>query len=69
MTVENKECGVLMFMRGDSGMGKERYRIYRDEVLIPFIKQSRKYFGRWKEGMPIPKYMMTVSWCDGNLAD
>ena len=43
----NSQCGVLMFMRGDNGMDKERYRIYRDEVLIPFVKKSREEFGGW----------------------
>ena len=65
--VGEQKNGVLIFMGGDSGMDKEGYRIYRDEVLIPFIKDSRNNFGGWVEGQHISEEMMAVSWCDGDL--
>ena len=68
VTVGSKGFGILMFMRGEKGIDKYRYEIYRDEVLIPFIKQSRMEFGGWEEGTPIPEDMKAVSWCDGDLA-
>ena len=68
VTVGSKGYGIMMFMRGEKGIDKERYKIYRDEVLIPFIKESRHEFGGWVEGTPIPEDMKAVSWCDGDLA-
>ena len=61
VTVGAKQNGILLFMRGDKGMDKNRYQIYRDEVLIPFIRESRSEFGGWKEGSPIPEDMKAVS--------
>ena len=68
VTVGNKECGILMFMRGESGIDKERYRIYRDDVLLPFIEKSIIEFGGWVKGTPIPQDLKAVSWSDGDLA-
>ena len=68
VTVDNKGYGILMFMRGDKGMDKRRYQVYRDEVLLPFIRETRKDFGDWVEGTPIPEDLKAVSWCDGDLA-
>ena len=44
VTVDNKGYDILMFMRGDKGIDKRRYQVYRDEVLLPFIRETRKYF-------------------------
>ena len=68
VTVGSKGFGILMFMRGEQGIDKHRYEIYRDEILVPFIRQSRTEFGGWEEGTPIPEDMKAVSWCDGDLA-
>ena len=42
VTVGNNQRGILMFMRGESGIDKDMYRIYRDEVLLPFLSKSRE---------------------------
>ena len=68
MTVGNNQRGILMFMRGESGIDKDRYRIYRDEVLLPFLSKSREEFGGWVKGTPIPQELKAVSWSDGDLA-
>ena len=68
VTVGSKECGTLLFMRGDSGSDKKRYQIYRDKVLIPFVKKLRTEFGDWMDGTPVPEEQRVVSWCDGDLA-
>ena len=68
VTVGSKECGTLLFMRGDSGSDKKRYLIYRDKVLIPFVKKLRTEFGDWMDGTPVPEEQRVVSWCDGDLA-
>ena len=68
VTFGNTKCGTLMFMRGDAGMNRQQYQIYRDEILLPFIRKTRSEFGGWIEGSPIPKDMKTVSWCDCALA-
>ena len=48
-------------------MDKKRYQIYRDEIHIPFIAQTRAYYGEWRVGVPIPEELKAVSWCDGDL--
>ena len=68
VTVGNKESGTLLFMRGDSGSDKKRYQIYRDKVLLPFIRKLRTEFGEWIIGTPISEEHRVVSWCDGDLA-
>ena len=68
VTMGAKQNDILLFMRGDKGMDKNRYQIYRDEVLIPFIRESHSEYRGWKEGSPIPEDMKVVSWCEGDLA-
>ena len=68
VTVGETRHGTLLFTRGDKDMDKNRYQIYRDEVLLPFIRTTRSEFGGWTEGSPIPEDMKAVSWCDGDLA-
>lgn len=58
----------MMFMRGEQGIDKHRYKIYRNEILTSFIQQSRTEFGGWEEGTSIQEDMKAVSWCDGDLA-
>ena len=45
VTLGSKQYGYILFMRGDKGIDKQRYRYYRDNVLIPFIQESRLVFG------------------------
>ena len=45
VTVGNNQRGIL-FMIGESGIDKNRYRIYRDEVQLPFLSKSREEFGK-----------------------
>ena len=40
VTVSNKECGTIVFMIAEPGIDKNRYIIYRDEVLLPFISRA-----------------------------
>ena len=40
----NKEKGYIIFMRNSADLDKQRYRYYRDEVLIPFIRSKRKEY-------------------------
>ena len=68
VTVGNKQKGWLVFMRGECGMDKERYKTYRDKVFIPFVNASRSEFNGWEEGDPITSDLQAISWCDGDLA-
>ena len=68
VTLGNKQKGYVIFMRGEKGMDKKRYEMYRDNIFLPFVSQSRKEFDGWMEGTAIPKYLKAVSWCDGDLA-
>ena len=45
-----------------------RYKIYRDEIFLQFIKRSREEFSEWRDGMPVPDHLTAVSCCDGDLA-
>ena len=68
VTVGTKQCGYLLFMKGQKGADYDRYRHYRDNVLIPFINQSHVDYTGWREGTEIPQKLKAVSWCDGDLA-
>ena len=68
VTVGNKQKGWLVFMRGETGMDKERYKTYRDKVFIPFVNASRNEFNGWEDGDPITSDLQAISWCDGDLA-
>ena len=56
-------------MRNDVEKGDvKQYKIYRDEVFLPFVQRSREEFSKWRNGMAIPDHLTTVSWCDVDLA-
>ena len=38
----NTQKGYLVFMRGEKGAEVERYNHYRDNVLLPFVNDTRK---------------------------
>ena len=63
---------VYFFWKGnkviDFDTDLERYRFYRDNVLISFVEQSRENFDSWVVGTAIPEKLLTVSWCNGNIA-
>ena len=40
----NKEKGYIMSMMNDADAGKQRYKYYWDEILIPFIQSTRKQY-------------------------
>ena len=61
VTVGNKQKGYLVFMKSEKGMDKKRYKFYRDNILLPFINDSRSTFGNWKQGDPIPPSLKAVS--------
>ena len=65
-----EQQGTVIFMRNDTNGGDiQRFKIYRDEILLPFISKSREEFsGFWREGMPIPPELTAISWCDGDLS-
>ena len=59
---------TLLLMRNDIAIDKERYNIYRDELLILILSQKRIIFGCWKKCIPILGNLKGVRWCDGNLS-
>lgn len=67
ITLGNNDSGTVMFIRGKKGANVERYRIYQDKVLIPFVKKSHMLFHGWNEGNAIPLELMAVSWSDGDI--
>ena len=67
VNVGDKQHGWLVFMRNDISSDKIRYHIYRDEVFLPFVRNTRSDFCGWIEGTPIPETLQAVSWCDGDL--
>ena len=44
VSIGNKEKGYIMFMKNDADANKQRYKYYRDEILIPFIQSTRKEY-------------------------
>ena len=44
VSIGNKEKGYIMFMRNNADADKQRYKYYRDEMLIPFIQSTRKEY-------------------------
>ena len=68
INVGAEQQGTILFMRNDVEKGDvKRYKIYRDEVFLPFVQRSREEFSEWKRGMAIPDHLTAVSWCDGAL--
>ena len=53
-------------MKGDRGIDKQRHKCYRDNILIPFIKESWIVFGGCNKS-PVLESMKAVSWQDGDL--
>ena len=53
MKVGAQQYGIIIFMRGENAMDKKRYQMYRYEILIIFIAQTRAEYGEWKVGIPI----------------
>ena len=49
--VGSKQKGILMFMQGYKKIDKERYRIYRYKVLLPFIKKKDQILLDWMESL------------------
>ncbi len=69
INVGTEQQGTILFMRNDVEKGDlKQYKIYRDEVFLPFVWRSREEFSEWREEMPIPDHLTAVSWCDGDLA-
>ena len=68
VTLGNNVAGIIVFMRGGPGMEVARYKIYRDNILIPFIKQTRRELHGWKDGQPIPNDLRAICWSDGDLS-
>ena len=48
------------------GCDRARYEIYKEEVFLPFVKNTRIEYGCWIEGSPIAEDLKTVSWSDGD---
>ena len=65
INVGSKQCGTLLFMKG-KGCDRARYEIYKEEVFLPFVKNTRIEYGCWIEGSPIAEDLKSVSWSDGD---
>lgn len=57
-----------MFMRGEKDCEIDRYRIYHNNIFIPFIKKLWEKFYRWRDGDNIPINLMAVSWSDVDIS-
>jgi hypothetical protein len=70
VTVGSKGHGWLVFVRTDSDKkaDQKRYSCYRNNVLLPFIQQSRAKFDGLQEDEAIKDEDQVVSWCNGDLA-
>ena len=69
INVGAEQQGIILCMRDDVDRRNiRRYKIYRDEISLAFIKRSREEFSEWRDGMSIPDHLTAVSWCDGDLA-
>ena len=70
VSIGNKEKGYIMFMRNDADAGKQRYKYYWDEILIPFIQSTRKEYDGFlnESNLHIPEDLAAASWCDGDIA-
>ena len=45
MNVGAQQYGIIILMRVENTMDKKRYKIYRDEIIIPFTAQRRAEYG------------------------
>ena len=66
MSIGSKEKGYTMFMINDDDADKERYKYYRDEILIPFIQSTRKEYDGFlnESNLPILEDLTAGSWCN-----
>ena len=71
VTVGNEQQGHVFFMRSEKGADKARFKYYQDNILIPFINDSRKEYDDFDStaGTNIPSTLTAVSWCDGDLSE
>ena len=54
-------------MRGDTDGDKRRCKIYRNDVLVPFVNSTRSLFDDWSEGSAILDSQRAICWCDGDI--
>ena len=59
--------GMLVLMRGDTDSDKRRCKIYRNDVLVPFVNSTRSLFDDWSEGSAILDSQRAICWCDGDI--
>ena len=59
--------GMLVLMRGDTDGDKRRCKIYRNDVLVPFVNSTRSLFDDWSEGSAILDSQRAICWCDGDI--
>ena len=57
----SKQCGTLLFMK-EKGCDRARYEIYKEEVFLHFVKNTRLEYGCWIEGTPIVEDLKSVNW-------
>lgn len=64
-----EQQGTILFMGNDVERGDlHLYKIYHDEIFLPFVRKSREEFSEWRDGIPVPDHLTTVLWCNGDLA-
>ena len=69
VTIGNKQVEYHMLVEEKEEQEKERYSFFCDQVLLPFIENSRKEFStNYEKGTQVPRHLKAVSWCDGDLA-
>ena len=54
-------------MMNNISIDKERYNIYQDELLLPFISHSHSEFCDREERIPITEKIKSVHLCDESL--
>ena len=62
----SKQCGTLLFMK-EKGCDRARYEIYKEEVFLHFVKNTRLEYGCWVEGTPITEELKSVGWRDRDV--
>ena len=70
ISLGNTQKGYILFMRGGEKVDKERYKLYRDKIFLPYVNDTRnKYDSFLHDGItPIPDALTAVSWCDGDIS-
>ena len=66
---EASATGTVIFVRNDNDKqtDKVRFRVYRDDVFLPFVSRQRTLCDGWNEGCDIDDSLRVVSWCDGDI--